>query len=322
MAATGYTPISLYYSNSPTAAPVYTNVVYGELAINITDGKLYYRDNNDAVQIIASKSTAGGNATALLNTGSVTTDSTFYIPFLGNNTTSYQSTNTNGYLSFNPNKALLTVGTVGALGGTTNPVVAITGASTNYIQSYIYNSTNGSASSADIVAYVSNSTDSHGWTDMGITSAAFADASYSVTGPNESYLFGSGPTGTSGTGNLVYATDSTGSANSHQWYIGGFGQAKSAWKMQLTTTGLQLANALSISYGGTGQTTASAAFNALSPVTSTGDLIVGNGSNSSTRLAIGANNYVLTSNGTTATWAASSGVSAGKSIALAMIFGF
>ena len=54
----------------------------------------------------------------------------------------------------------------------------------------------------------------------------------------------------------------------------------------------------------------------------TGGLIVGNGTNTTTAVAIGANGYVLTSNGTTATWAASSGVTAGKSIALAMIFGF
>jgi hypothetical protein len=69
----------------------------------------------------------------------------------------------------------------------------------------------------------------------------------------------------------------------------------------------QVTGTLPIANGGTGQTTASAAFNALSPVTSTGDLIIGNGTNSSTRLPIGATNYVLTSNGTTATWALSSG---------------
>jgi len=62
--------------------------------------------------------------------------------------------------------------------------------------------------------------------------------------------------------------------------------------------------ALPVANGGTGQTTASAAFNALSPVTSTGDLIIGNGTNSATRLAIGANGYVLTSDGTTASWVA------------------
>jgi hypothetical protein len=65
--------------------------------------------------------------------------------------------------------------------------------------------------------------------------------------------------------------------------------------------------ALPLANGGTGQTTASAAFNALSPITTTGDLIIGNGTNSATRLGIGANTYVLTSNGTTATWAAASG---------------
>lgn len=62
-----------------------------------------------------------------------------------------------------------------------------------------------------------------------------------------------------------------------------------------------------ISAGGTGQTSASAAFNALSPITTTGDLIIGNGTNSATRLGIGSNGFVLTSNGTTAVWAASTG---------------
>jgi len=74
--------------------------------------------------------------------------------------------------------------------------------------------------------------------------------------------------------------------------------------VSLTT---QVTGTLPIANGGTGQTTASAAFNALSPITSTGDLIIGNGANSSTRLPIGANNYVLTSNGTTAVWAVASG---------------
>lgn len=77
-----------------------------------------------------------------------------------------------------------------------------------------------------------------------------------------------------------------------------------------------------INKGGTGQTTASAGFNALSPVTSTGDLIVGNGTNSATRLGIGSTGQVLTVSGGTAAWATSSGVTTGKSIAMAMIFGF
>jgi hypothetical protein len=65
---------------------------------------------------------------------------------------------------------------------------------------------------------------------------------------------------------------------------------------------LVLTNDLPIAQGGTGQSTASAAFNALSPITTTGDLILGNGANSATRLGIGANGYLLSSNGTTASW--------------------
>lgn len=49
---------------------------------------------------------------------------------------------------------------------------------------------------------------------------------------------------------------------------------------------------LPIAGGGTGQTTAAAAFNAISPVTTKGDLIVGNGANSATRLAVGSNGQI------------------------------
>jgi hypothetical protein len=76
------------------------------------------------------------------------------------------------------------------------------------------------------------------------------------------------------------------------------------WNQNTTGTAAGLSTTLAIGSGGTGQTTASAAFNALSPITTTGDLILGNGTNSATRLGIGANGYLLTSNGTTASWAA------------------
>jgi hypothetical protein len=62
MAQAGYTPISLYYSTTASAAPTAGNLVNGELAININDGKLYYKDSGGVVQLIASKSTATGPA--------------------------------------------------------------------------------------------------------------------------------------------------------------------------------------------------------------------------------------------------------------------
>ena len=60
MAASGYTPISLYYSSTPAAEPAPTRLVNGELALNIHDGKLFYKDNNGVVQTI----TGGGGTTA------------------------------------------------------------------------------------------------------------------------------------------------------------------------------------------------------------------------------------------------------------------
>jgi hypothetical protein len=60
---------------------------------------------------------------------------------------------------------------------------------------------------------------------------------------------------------------------------------------------------VAIANGGTGQNTKAGGFNALSPITTTGDLIIGTGTNASGRLPIGATSgYVLTSNGTTAIW--------------------
>lgn len=66
MAASGYTPISLYYSTTAAAAPVAGNLVNGELAINITDGKLYYKDNAGVVKVIAG--TGGTGVVAGSNT--------------------------------------------------------------------------------------------------------------------------------------------------------------------------------------------------------------------------------------------------------------
>lgn len=65
MAQTNYTPISLYYSTTAAAVPTNTNLVNGELAINITDGKLYYKDNSGVVQLIASKAGAAGSVTSV-----------------------------------------------------------------------------------------------------------------------------------------------------------------------------------------------------------------------------------------------------------------
>jgi len=58
MAQAGYTPISLYYSTTAAAAPTSGNLADGELAINITDGKLYYKNNSGVVTLLASAAAA------------------------------------------------------------------------------------------------------------------------------------------------------------------------------------------------------------------------------------------------------------------------
>ena len=59
MPAAGYTPILLYGSTTASAVPAAANLTNGtggsEIAINITDGRLYYKDNNGAVQLIGAK---------------------------------------------------------------------------------------------------------------------------------------------------------------------------------------------------------------------------------------------------------------------------
>jgi hypothetical protein len=64
MAQTGYTPIFLYSSSTTGNTPTLTNGASGsELGINITDGKLFYKDNSNALQVIGWKTTpttAGG----------------------------------------------------------------------------------------------------------------------------------------------------------------------------------------------------------------------------------------------------------------------
>jgi len=57
MAATNFTPISLYYSTTAAAVPLAANLVAGELAINTVDGKLYYKSNAGVVTLLAG---AGG----------------------------------------------------------------------------------------------------------------------------------------------------------------------------------------------------------------------------------------------------------------------
>jgi hypothetical protein len=61
MAQAGFTPIQLYFSTTAAAVPLAANLAQGELAINITDGKLYYENNSGTVTLLASAAGASGD---------------------------------------------------------------------------------------------------------------------------------------------------------------------------------------------------------------------------------------------------------------------
>lgn len=63
MAAPNYTPVSLYYSTTPSAVPTNTNLINGELALNIYDKKLYAKDSTGTVFLLASETGSAGTVT-------------------------------------------------------------------------------------------------------------------------------------------------------------------------------------------------------------------------------------------------------------------
>ena len=66
MAATGYTPISLYYSTTASATPTAGNLVAGELALNTTDEKLYFKNAAGTVKLLASNAASATSGTSIL----------------------------------------------------------------------------------------------------------------------------------------------------------------------------------------------------------------------------------------------------------------
>jgi len=113
-----------------------------------------------------------------------------------------------------------------------------------YVQSALIN--NSGTGSADIVAYPNNTTDgSTGFMDMGFTGNLFADPAYTITKANDGYLFASARNGSALGGNLILATDSTGTYNDIVIATGSFyanaevarfhGNASTSGYLQITT---------------------------------------------------------------------------------------
>jgi hypothetical protein len=71
MAQSGFTPIQLYRSTTPTAVPLAGNLVAGELAINLADEKLYFENASGVVKVLADAA-ALGTVTSVAASGGTT----------------------------------------------------------------------------------------------------------------------------------------------------------------------------------------------------------------------------------------------------------
>ena len=335
--------------------PVAGDLSVGELAVNTADKKLYTKHSDNSIVSLSTDLASPGaigattpstvKTTELISTSGVLAESTYTgaytdgilidhvsgngritvggadgIQFYngGPNGNLLGAVSDAGYWDFN---GAVSVGTGTHVGGATNPLLEASGSTNQYVQVYVHNDSNGTSSSADLVVYPDNGTDATGWADLGITSSAYSDAAFSITGPNEGYLFMSALAGSGKTGNMVYATDSTGTENSHQFYVNGFNQTKSAWKMQLNSTNLSLKLPLNSTVAtGTApftvaSTTQVANLNAASAGTAT-NIAGGLANQIHYQTAAGTTSFIaaptvastsLTWNGTAFTWATASG---------------
>jgi len=229
--------------------------------------------SNTAIAISASQVTSGTFSNAFLTNSSLTVNGTS-ISLGGSGTITAASPNA------------LTIGT-GLTGTSYNGSSAVTIA---LAASGVTAATYGSASNVPVFAV-----DTYGRVTS-VTNTAIAIAAGAVSG-----LAASATTDTTNATNITSGTLPTARLSGSYTGITGVGTlAAGTWN----------GTAIGVAYGGTGQTTASAAFNALSPLTTLGDIIYGGAVGAGTRLGIGTAGQVLTVNsGATAPqWSTLSGV--------------
>jgi hypothetical protein len=103
----------------------------------------------------------------------------------------------------------------------TNPTLTVQSDTTDYSQIAFRNLGTNANSSTDFIAYADAGDDDSGWIDMGITSTNFADASFTITGDHDGYIFMEAPANTAGNGNFVLATGGNGVQNKIIFAAGG-----------------------------------------------------------------------------------------------------
>jgi hypothetical protein len=301
MAQTGFTPIQLFRTTTAAAAPTAGTLADGELAINLTDEKLYFKNAAGTVKLLAANITpvanGGTGVTTSTGTGSVVLSNspTLVTPALGTpssgtltnatglpivaGTTGTLSIARGGTGTTSTTFANLTTNVTGTLpianGGTgaTTAAAARTGLGATTLGANIFTVANPSA-----VTFPRFNADN---TVSSLSAADFRTAIGAGTG-------GGSVTSVGGTGTVNGISLSGTVTSSGNLTLGG-----TLSGVNLTT---QVTGTLPVANGGTGRATLTA-----------NNVILGNGTTAVQQVAPGTVGNVLTSNGTTWTSAAAGG---------------
>jgi hypothetical protein len=241
MAQTNFTPISLYYSTTATAAPTAGNLIAGELAINTNDGILYYKDSSGVVQKIGTKGGVGTSTTtqvlynssgALVGSANLTfsgtaltlaNDASISGLIVGKGGGAVATGTALGYQALNSNASGTVNTAVGYQAGYTNQTNALT--AVGYRAGYLYN-TGLEATGSVFVGYSAGSATTTGHDNTfvgGSVATANTSGSYNVAMGNQALYSNTTASNNTAVGYQAGYTQTTGSGyNTHLGYQSGY----------------------------------------------------------------------------------------------------
>jgi len=198
-----------------------TDVVFNDNGNANSTGGFTFNKTTNAVSIAGNLTSANANLGNLLtaNYGNFAQNVTVTGNIAGNNANITNTIVANGNITSNTNVIAnnnMLVGNALFIGSNTsqeasfpNSVLIGSANADQYAAASLVNQ-NANAS-VDWVGYGDNGNATAGWVDMGFTGSTYNDANFTITAPNDGYLFVSGVPGLGG--NLVIATMGTGTTN-------------------------------------------------------------------------------------------------------------
>ena len=313
---TGTSPVVSSGGNTPAISmPAATTSVNGYLTS--TDWNTFNNKGSGTVTSVSATSpvTSSGGATPNIAMPAATTSVSGYLTST-DWTTFNNKSNTNGTVT---SVAALTLGTTGTdlsstvATGTTTPVITLqvpTASATNRgaLSAADWTTFNNKGSGTVTAVSVASANGFAGTSSGGATPALTLTTSISGVLKGNGAAISAATSGTDysagtsalGTG-ILKSTTTTGALT--------IAVAADFPTLNQNTTGTasNVTGTVALANGGTGQTTAAAAFNALNPMTTTGDIIYEASASTAARLPIGTTGQVLTVAGGIPSWATASG---------------